>query len=244
MNLNYLYTPIHSIVEPPINSKIQELPLEKLAWEDFEKLCLAIIQKEFSVNDCEIYGIKGQAQQGIDIFANKSNGKYNSYQCKRYQKFDLDDINNAVDYFKSKDFYRKSDKLYLCTSCEWNKTQIQDRFEELKTELEKENITLIKWDKIQLSRLLKDEPQIVFDFFGLEWVKEFNGELALLQLSKSKKKDARQVAEFRKELYEFYSTIFNIQDPGIPIKELRSPYILQDRFIIPDILSNVKRASF
>lgn len=244
MNLSYLYTPTHTIVDPPIDTTYQELPLEKLSWEDFEKLCLSVVQTDFSINDCEIYGIKGQAQEGIDIFARQANGRYSSYQCKRYQEFDLSDINKAVEYFKNKDFYSKSDNLHLCTSCEWNKTQVQDRFEELKTELQKVNITLVKWDKIQLSRLLKDKPQIVFDFFGIEWVKKFNGELALGQLSKSKKIDAKQVAKFRKELYEFYSTIFNIQDPGLPIKELNSPYTLQDRFIIPDILSNVKEESF
>lgn len=244
MNLSYLHTPTQTIVDPPIETTIQELPLEKLGWEDFEKLCLAIVQTDFSINDCEIYGIKGQAQEGIDIFARQPNGRYSSYQCKRYQEFDFSDINKAVEYFKSKDFYSKSDNLYLCTSCEWNKTQVQDRFEELKTELQKENITLVKWDKIQLSRLLKDKPQIVFDFFGLEWVKKFNGELVIEQLAKSKKNDAKQIAKFRKELYEFYSTIFNIQDPGIPVKELNSPYTLQDRFIIPDILSNVKEEGF
>ena len=244
MNLNYLHTPTHSIIDPPIDTKIQELPLEKLSWEDFEKLCLAIVQTDFTINDCEIYGIKGQAQEGIDIFARQANGRYSSYQCKRYQEFNLSDINKAVGYFKSKDFSDKSDNLHLCTSCEWNKKQVQDRFEILKTELEKENITLVKWDKIQLSRLLKDKPQIVFDFFGSEWVKKFNGKPALQQISKAKKFDAKQVIEFRTELYEFYSTIFNIQDPGIPIKELSSPYTIQDRFIIPDILSNVKGESF
>jgi len=244
MNLNYLYTPVQTIVDPPIDTKEQVLPLEKLSWEDFEKLCLAIVQTDFTINDCEIYGIKGQAQEGIDIFARQENGKYSSYQCKRYQKFNLSDINKAVEYFKNKDFFDKSDKLYLCTSCEWNKTQVQDRFEELKTELEKENIVLVKWDKIQLSRLLKDKPQIVFDFFGLEWMKKFNDEHTLQQISKSKKFDAKQIIEFRTELYEFYSTIFNIQDLGIPIKELNSPFTLQDRFIIPDILSNVKEEGF
>jgi hypothetical protein len=244
MNLSYLHTPPQTIVDPPIDTTIQELPFEKLNWEDFEKLCLAVVQLDFSINDCEIYGIKGQAQEGIDIFARQPNGRYSSYQCKRYQEFDLSDINKAVEYFKSKDFYSKSENLHLCTSCEWNKTQVQDKFEELKNELQKENITLVKWDKIQLSRLLKVKPQIVFDFFGSEWVKKFNGELALQQLSKSKKFDAKQIANFRKELYEFYSTIFNIQDPGIPVKELNSPYKLQDRFIIPDILSNVKEEGF
>lgn len=244
MNLNYLYTPVQTIIDPPINTNCQELPFEKLCWEDFEKLCLTVVQVDFPINDCEIYGIKGQSQEGIDIYARQANGRYNTYQCKRYQEFDLGDLNKAVEYFKEKKFYSQSDSLHLCTSCEWNKTQIQDRFEELKTELEKVKITLVKWDKIQLSRILKTQPQIVFDFFGVEWVKKFNGEPALQQIPKSKKFDAKQIAKFRKELYEFYSTIFNIQDPGIPVKELNSPYTIQDRFIIPDILSNVKDENF
>lgn len=243
-DLKYLHTPVQTIIDPPIDATIQELPLEKLSWEDFEKLCLAIVQTDFSINDCEIYGIKGQAQEGIDIFARQANGKYSSYQCKKYAKFEEGDLNKAVNHFKTKGFYKKSDYLYLCTSCELNKTQVQNRFEELKTELEKENITFVKWDKIQLTRILKDKPQIVFDFFGSEWVRKFNGEPSLLQISKAKKLDAKQVVEFRKELYDFYSTIFNIHDPGIPIKELKTPFSIQDRFIVPDILSNVKEESY
>lgn len=236
--------PSQTIVDPPIDTTIQELPLEKLSWEDFEKLCLVIVQTDFSINDCDIYGRKGQAQEGIDIFARQSNGRYSSYQCKRYQEFDLNDLNKAVKYFKTKKFYGISDKLYICTSCEWSKTQIQDRFEELKTEFEIENKTLIKWDKKVLSKLLKDKPQIVFDFFGVEWVRKFNGEPSLQQLSKTKKLDAKQIANYRKELYNFYSTIFNQQDLGVPTIELNSPYTLQERFIIPDILSNIKEESF
>lgn len=243
-DVSYLYTPIQSIVDPPIDTKTHELPLEKLHWEDFEKLCLAIVQKSFSINDCRIYGTKGQAQEGIDIFARQPNGRYSTYQCKRYQEFDVEDINKVIEKFKKGKFYKKSDNLYLCTSCELNKTQIQDRFEVLKTELEKENITLIKWDKIQLERELKTQPQIVYDFFGSEWVKKFNGEEFLQQISKSKKLDAPQVVKLRKELYEFYSTIFNVHDFGLPSKVLNSPYALQERFIIPDILLNVKNENF
>ena len=244
MNLNYLNTPVQTIIDPPIFTTCQELPLEKLSWEDFEKLCLAVVQVDFNINDCEIYGIKGQAQEGIDIYARQANGRYNAYQCKKYQKFDLNDLSKAVEYFKEKKFYIQSDSLYLCTSCEWNTTQVQDEFEVLKTELANAKITLVKWDKIQLSRILKTRPQIVFDFFGVEWVKKFNGEPALQQISKSKKFDAKQIANFRTELYEFYSTIFNIQDPGIPIKEINCPYTIQDRFIIPDILLNVRDENF
>ena len=235
LSLNYLYTPVKTIVDPPIETNQQELPLEKLSWEDFEKLCLALVQTEFSINDCEIYGIKGQTQEGLDIFARLDNGRYNSYQCKRYQNFELADLNKAVKYFKAKDFFSVSEKLYLCTSCEWNKTQVQNRFEKLKTELENDNIELVKWDKVQLSRSLKDHPQIVYDFFGLEWVKKFNGEIAVEKLLKTKKLDAVKVALYRKDLLEFYSAIFNIHDPGIPIQEVGTPFRIQDRFIIPDV---------
>lgn len=244
MNLSYLHTPPQIIVNPPIDTTIQELPFEELHWEDFEKICLALVQLDFSINDCEIYGIKGQAQEGIDIFARQSNGRYSSYQCKRYQEINSTSIDKAVNYFKSKDFYGKSDSLYLCTSCSLNTKQVQDKFEELKTELEKEKITLVKWDKIQLSRILKNQPQIVFNFFGLEWVKKFNGEPALQQILKSQKLDATQIIKYREELYSFYSTIFNQQDIGIPTRELNSPYTIQERFIIPDILSNVKGEGF
>ncbi len=43
---------------------------------------------------------------------------------------------------------------------------------------------MIKWDKLQLSRLLKDEPRIVYDFFGPEFVKAFNGNEALSVICK------------------------------------------------------------
>lgn len=240
MNINYLHTPIASIVAPPINTKEQELPIDKLKWEDFEKLCLAIVQTEYSIDNCEIYGVKGQAQYGIDIYARQPNNRYTTYQSKRYSKYTTSNLAEAIESFRQNKFYQTSDKFVICTSCEWGKTELQDKFEDYKSEFRLKNIELEKWDKTQLSRKLKALPQIVYDFFGLEWVKIFNGELCLNQLSKNKKLDATQIAAFRNELYHFYSTIFNIQDPGIPIQELNKiSYQLQERFILPDLILNV-----
>lgn len=240
-NLNYLYTPVSSTVSTPVETKLHHLPIEELAWEDFEKLCLAIVQTEFSINDCEIYGTKGQAQAGIDIYARKANGKYSAYQCKRYETYKISNLDDAVSYFRKGKYADISDEFVICTSCEWNTTQIQDRFEELKQEYKsKYNIELVKWDKIQLERKLKDFPQIVFDFFGIEWVRKFNGDLAVKSLSGKKKLDAVQIDRFRRELSSFYSTLFNVQDPGIPIQELKdAAYSLEERFVIPDIVANI-----
>lgn len=237
MNINYLFTPVQTIIDPPIDTNLQNLPIEQLPWEDFEKLCLALVQLEFRISDCDIYGTKGQSQFGIDIFAKQSNGKYSTYQCKRYQEYKLSHLKEAINHFEQNKFAKTSEKFVICTSCEWNKTQIQDEFEKEKIRLDKKSISLEKWDKIQLLKILKDQPQIVNDFFGLAWVKRFNGELALKSLSKTRKLDAVQVAKYRTELYTFYSTIFNTQDPGIPIQEINnSSYALQDRFITPDVI--------
>lgn len=49
-------------VDPPLATTRQELPLEQLSWENFERLCLRLAQSKFAVADCEQYGMPGQDQ--------------------------------------------------------------------------------------------------------------------------------------------------------------------------------------
>ena len=240
-SLLYLYTPSASKINPPVDTKIQMLPVEQLGWEDFEKLCLRLAQLEHSIDNCEIYGIKGQKQQGIDIFAQKENAKYSSYQCKRYQEVTEDVLEKAVNKFRDEEWKPKSDKFYFCTTAALNLVQLQDKFNQLKTELQMEGIELIKWDKIQIESLMKDQPQIVYDFFGKEWTRLFNGEDKLNEVVAKRKLDSNQVIKFRKDLADLYSIAFNNYDPGIPIQELNNqPFLIQDRFIIPDVEQDAK----
>ncbi|MDF4202894.1 NACHT domain-containing protein [Maribacter sp. SA7] len=232
---SYLYTPSQSFIEPPIDKKISVLPIENLEWEDFEKLCLRMLEIDFSVDNCEIYGVKGQSQQGIDIYAKKENGKYSSSQCKRYKTLTKSTIDKAVNLFKKNEWYKKSDEFIFCTTFEMNKTQLQTKFNELRDELKKEGIKLKKWDKIQICRLLKKQPEIVYDFFGSEWVKLFNGIEKLELITRKRRLDSNGCAKLRNELFEFYSVIFNFHDSGIGVQELKSDlYSLQERFIMPD----------
>lgn len=163
----------------PIRTNLQDLPFEDLEWEKFERLCLALVQKEFKICDCEPLGKKGQRQYGIDIYARHNDDSYSVYQCKRYEKFTKSDLDSAILKFKQGPYFSKSKRFFICTACELNKTQVQNAFEIYKTEFKEKQIELIKWDKLQLSRLLKDEPRIVYDFFGQEYVKAFNGNEAL-----------------------------------------------------------------
>ena len=182
MEISYLRTPIKSKVEPPIDGNIQYLPIEQLDWEDFEKLCLALIETTYGIANCEIYGIKGQKQEGIDIFAKEGNGKYVNFQCKRYKNYSANRIVEVISKFQGGEWFSKCDRFVLCTSCALNSKKLQDKFNELKEELKNEDISLEKWDKVQLMRLLKSSPRIVYDFFGKEWAIKFNGAEALPEL--------------------------------------------------------------
>jgi len=60
-NLSLVSSPVIS----PLRTNLQDLPFEDLEWEKFERLCLALVQKEFKIYDCEPLGTKGQKQNGI-----------------------------------------------------------------------------------------------------------------------------------------------------------------------------------
>ncbi|EAY28361.1 NACHT domain-containing protein [Microscilla marina] len=243
---SYLHTPPASVIAPPVKTAIDELPIEQLSWEDFEKLCLRIVQIEYSLDDCEIFGTKGQRQEGIDIYALKDNSRYATYQSKRYQQIKDSDLDKIVDKFKKGKLYSKSDEFVLCTTASMNTTQLQDKFNALKSDLNKSNIQFIKWDKVQLCRILKDHPQIVYDFFGEAWVTQFNGAIHLEHIiTTGKKLDAAQVAKFRKELYKLYKTVFQQHDPGLPAQQIKKlDALLEERFIIPDVNIEKTRTSF
>lgn len=56
-------------VSDPVVTSPQLLPFHELSWEDFERLCLRVVRLYASPVHCQIYGVPGQRQEGIDIFA-------------------------------------------------------------------------------------------------------------------------------------------------------------------------------
>ena len=82
--ISRLYVPCSSTVQPPVATRTQTLPFDQLTWQDFEKLCHRLVRTGSSVENCQQYGVPGEAQSGIDIFARiKGAAKYAVYQCKK-----------------------------------------------------------------------------------------------------------------------------------------------------------------
>jgi len=232
----YLEVPPSTEVSPPVEPKKQELPFSELAWEDFEKLCLRLVRLEADVEHCQVYGKKGQKQEGIDLYARmKSSEKYYVYQCKRVKDFDAGKIKEAVKKLLDGNWVDKTEVFILCTSEKMDSTDRAEEIEAQNEELKKRNITLLSWDGNELNSKLKKLPEIVDDFFGREWVKAFNGEKVVEKFGE--KLDAIEIANYRKEFAKFYDYVFNAHDTGLPLpaKDKEVPLPIDKRYIIPDI---------
>ena len=77
---------VPSRIDPPVETRHQVLPFDCLAWENFERLCLRLAigrgevvhSADFGGNaaadgrgnarDGRLYGVRGQDQQGIDLY--------------------------------------------------------------------------------------------------------------------------------------------------------------------------------
>jgi len=232
----WLEIPPASAVAPPVQTRKQDLPLDQLHWEDFERLCVRLVRHEADIEHCQLYGERGQKQHGIDIFARHSGAaSYSLYQCKRVENFSAVDIRDAVDKFLRGEWAARASRFVLCLSDSAVRTQYANAIEEQAALLGKRNILLEPWDREKISELLKPHPELVDDFFGREWVKAFCGEEAAQHLSA--RMDAFAVQRFRRELGQFYRCLFDSQDPGIPIprKVGSSPFPLDERYVLPDV---------
>lgn len=68
---------------PPVTviTQLQSLPFGGLRWDDFERPCLRLARSDHEVEDGRRYGIPGQDQYGIDLFARRAGtGGYTVYQ--------------------------------------------------------------------------------------------------------------------------------------------------------------------
>jgi hypothetical protein len=233
----WLETPPAGTVSPPVATKLQELPFDQLSWEAFEKLCLRLARLEADVEHCQLFGERGQDQEGIDLYARlKQSEKYRVYQCKREKRFGPSKINKAVNRFLEDSWADKSETLVLCTTESMVPTDRAKALEAEQAKLRSKGINLIPWDSNQLSIKLKALPEIVDDFFGRAWVEAFCGTEAVERLGQ--RLDAQGIAEFRRRFAVFYQRVFNKHDPGLSLVggfETSTVLPIEERYVLPNV---------
>lgn len=231
----WLELPPSSHVEPPVQTRDQLLPLGRLSWEDFERLCLQLARLESHVEYCRLFGTRGEEQSGIDLYARLHVGSYVVYQCKRVAQFGPAQIADAVNKFLEGEWKDRATKFVLCMSDTAIPTERAKEIERQTSALAAKGVAFEVWDVEELSRRLKALPKIVDDFFGRSWVGVFCGDEVAVGLGC--RLDADEVRRFRRQLGSFYARVFAQHDRGLPLPpQAGVPTIpLRDRYVLPDI---------
>jgi hypothetical protein len=230
--LRYLDAPPDSEVEPPVRTGIQQLPLGALNWPDFERLCLRLIRTFAGVEHAQLYGISGQAQQGIDIYARRAGGGagYGVYQCRRVAHFTAAEISGVVDDFLAGGWRDRATDLVLCTSADLTRTELAEAVESANERLRAVGKRFLPLDVGRLSEELKQHPRLVLDFFGRGWVEAFVPD-ALAEVAN--RLDPGQLRGLRGALRTFYTNVFAVQDAAeiLGLTEEDAWH----RFVVPDV---------
>jgi hypothetical protein len=236
VEFGYLTAPPERRGSTPSTTRPQSLQLGSLEPRDFERLCFRLTRLDAMVQQCRFYGVPGQAQEGIDLYAHQQDGSYKVIQCKRRSDgFTPGEVTNAVDRFLDGEWGHTASELVLAVTANLDGTQAADRIEAERPRLAERGIALSIWDENEISALLKDHPRLVDDFFGREAVRVFLGIEAAESLGD--RLDAAEVIEYREGLGLLYREVFHCLERGI-YADNRSAS-LHDRFVVPDVLVTV-----
>lgn len=163
MELNEFPLPQSATVPPDLHA---------LGDYRFQDLCADLWAPESRL--ATVYGDRGQKQFGIDVIAYDCPvGENGVGQCKCYQEFTVDDLDEAVAEFeKYLDRWRarKVTQFKLFVACPCKTTQVLDKFEAMSERLKKKGITFEFLDRDQLVGKLRRSPPLVSLYLRVEWV--------------------------------------------------------------------------
>lgn len=163
---------------PTLRPQAHALPFALLSWEDFERLALRLAKREPGVQDCRLYGVRGQRQGGIDLLLLLDSGDVSCVQCKKTDSFRAPDVRDAVETFLNGEWASQAKKFVLCTSAVLERAAEVLAIHEARQTLCSRGISFEVWDAAKsggLNEKLKAHPDIVEDFFGRQWRDHFNG---------------------------------------------------------------------
>ncbi len=135
----------------------------------FQDLCRDIYYEEEGVNDCEVFGKRGQAQYGADLVANiKDYESSDIIQCKAYAEVKKGDIKKACEKFLN-DFSKwekyKVRRFILIFGCTCDNTQHFDEIKDQIPRFKAHSINFEVWSSPKLLAKLSKHPEIVGRYF-------------------------------------------------------------------------------
>jgi hypothetical protein len=159
------------LLAPPLGSepllvdpRLDLLPTYELTPDNFEKLLLKVAQEVDGLREVYRYGVSGQRQDGLDVIGFDAQGRPHGYQGKRYSRFTVRNLTDAVDDYASGSRPFNVVRLVIGVAALAERTEI---IKALRAQQEKHpGLEIELYDRRRLSDLLRDRPDIVETFFG------------------------------------------------------------------------------
>jgi hypothetical protein len=144
-----------------------------IGWHRFEQLALAVSKRALGLRGVKVrrYGVRGQAQHGIDLAGREPDGRYTVIQCKDYQSFTVEDFQGAVKTFTHGRRPFRAYRFIVATSALTESTQFahelaaqQDAHPDLDLDL---------WGSEQINEHLRYQADVVARFWTRETANVF-----------------------------------------------------------------------
>ncbi len=162
-----------TLTSAPAIPNLEYLPFTALGWPNFEKLQLRMMLDVLGLRDPRQYGDPGQDQQGIDLIATAADGTGTALQSKNYRSFGVDDLRAAVKRFRETERPFDVTHFIIGVSSLVRRTEIIAELRKLQGALAPVELEL--WDAQRLSDLLRNQHEIVAQFFTEESARQFCG---------------------------------------------------------------------
>jgi hypothetical protein len=167
---------------PPGISSTEPLQFHLLGEYPFQNLCRDLFDAEPEIAVCEVYGSRGQSQDGIDLIAHRKNDNGTEVgQCKCYNRFSPGQIKTASDeFFKYWNRWSKENvkRFILFVACDLSDRHCQDRILLEKKRFSECGVKYEAWSSSTIKNKLRPYPNIVRSFLPKHsdyWVSEICG---------------------------------------------------------------------
>lgn len=165
------------VMEPAIDPA-KPLRLFELGFDDFQRLCRAMLRELPGVVDAAIYGKNGQSQRGIDIEVTLDSGRRWGGQCKACEANLNRHIKQAVDEFLPHlEFWKERglEKFIVLVACGVEDRKILDAKRNYELDFAEHGIEFKLLDSEEMRRLLRPMRAVVEQFFDSWWVEKICG---------------------------------------------------------------------
>lgn len=159
-------------------------PFHELGFLPFQELCRDLLDAQSVIAVCELYGVPGETQHGVDLLAHRrEHGGVDVGQCKCYQKFTAALIRTASNEFFT--HWRRWEgedvrRFILFVSADLSGRGCQDEILRQTQQFAAHGIAYEAWSAAKIRNELRPHPEIVRDYIASEeWVRRICGGPAL-----------------------------------------------------------------